>query len=71
MIDGGRVLFYGDSSPVEMNPTQPLAIGSGWQFAIAAMDFGKSAKQAIEYAMTRDNGTGGGVDCVRIRTAKA
>ncbi|WP_210772140.1 hypothetical protein [Rhodanobacter lindaniclasticus] len=64
-------MFYGDSFPVDMSPAQPLAIGSGWQFAIAAMDFGKTAKQAIEYAMTRDNGTGGGVDFVRIRTAKA
>lgn len=35
------------------------AIGSGFEFALAAMDFGKNAPAAIEYAMTRDNATGG------------
>jgi len=35
------------------------AEGSGYAFAIAAMDFGKSAKDAIKYATTRDIGTGG------------
>ncbi len=35
------------------------AEGSGYAFAIAAMDFGKSAKEAIKYTATRDNGTGG------------
>jgi len=35
------------------------AIGSGWQFAMAAMDFGKSAKEAVQYASKRDIYTGG------------
>lgn len=34
-------------------------IGSGHRFAISALDFGKSAKEAVEYAMTRDLYTGG------------
>lgn len=37
------------------------AIGSGSDFALASLDHGKSAKEAIEYAMTRDTGTGGKV----------
>jgi len=37
------------------------AIGSGEPFALAALDHGKSAKEAVEYAMTRDTGTGGKV----------
>lgn len=37
------------------------AIGSGEQFALAALDFGKSAKEAVEYAATRDCCTGGTV----------
>lgn len=37
------------------------AEGSGYAFALAAMDFGKSAKEAVKYAMTRDNYTGGKV----------
>ena len=42
------------------------AFGSGNEFAIAAMDFGKSAKEAIEYAMTRDNKTGGKVQVINL-----
>lgn len=37
------------------------AIGSGECFALAAMDFGKGAEGAVEYAMTRDSGTGGNI----------
>lgn len=36
-----------------------IAIGSGERFAISAMDHGKSAKEAVEYAMKRDIYTGG------------
>ena len=44
-------------SPIRWND----AIGSGEDYAKAALDFGKSAKEAVEYAMTRDTGTGGKV----------
>jgi len=37
------------------------AIGSGQSFALAALDFGKDARGAVEYAMTRDCYTGGKV----------
>lgn len=42
------------------------AIGSGFDYATAAMDFGKSCDEAIRYVMTRDSATGGKVlifDC--------
>lgn len=45
------------------------AIGSGWIFALAALDLGKTTKGAILYAMTRDTGTGGKVtvfDCEKM-----
>ena len=35
------------------------AVGSGKDYAIAAMDFGCSAEGAVEYAAKRDCGTGG------------
>ncbi len=35
------------------------AAGTGWQWALAALDFGKTTRQAVEYAATRDTGTGG------------
>lgn len=36
-------------------------MGSGYQFAIAALDLGKTAKEAVNYAKTRDIYTGGRV----------
>lgn len=44
-------------SPIDMS--QSYAIGSGSEFAWAAMDCGASAAQAIRIAMKRDTGTGG------------
>ena len=35
--------------------------GSGGKFALAALDFGKTAKEAVEYAATKDCFTGGKV----------
>lgn len=48
------------------------AIGSGRYWAMAAMDFGKTPKQAVEYAKTRDCYTGGEVHelCLSVETAE-
>jgi len=43
------------------------AIGSGWEFALSAMDFGKSSHEAVEYAMTRDSCSGGKVHTYDIK----
>lgn len=43
--------------------TYNCTFGSGREYAIAAMDHGKSAPEAVKYAMTRDCKTGG-----RVRT---
>lgn len=40
----------------------PWADGSGQSFALAAMDLGKSAEDAVTYAATRDTMTGGKVN---------
>ncbi len=42
-----------------------MALGSGEDHALTAMDMGATAKEAIKWAMKRDTGTGG-----RIRTFK-
>ena len=42
------------------------AYGSGQDFALAALDFGTTAKEAVEYAMTRDIYTGGRVQVVDV-----
>lgn len=44
------------------------AFGSGGEFALAAMDHGKSAKEAVKYAMTRDVYTGGRVRVFKVRS---
>ena len=46
------------------------ATGSGEAFALAALDFGKTAKEAVEYAMTRDIHTGGKVHIYDIAAKK-
>lgn len=45
-------------------------VGSGGRFALSALDFGKTAKEAVEYAMTRDVYTGGKVHVYDIATEK-
>lgn len=44
----------------------PISVGSGQDFAMSAMLFGKTAKEAVEFAMTRDTATGGEVVVVEI-----
>ena len=44
--------------------------GSGGELALAAMDFGRSAKKAVEYAMTRDIYSGGKVSVYDIEKGK-
>lgn len=51
-------------SPIDM--TQSYAIGSGSEFAWAAMDMGASAAEAIAVAMKRDTGTGGTIRTYEI-----
>ncbi len=41
---------------------QHFAIGSGRDYAIAAMHLGKSAEEAVRLAMQYDTGTGGDID---------
>ena len=54
------VAFNGDYCAVSENE-YPHSIGSGGDFAIAAIDMGKTAREAVEYAITRDSGSGGKV----------
>ena len=46
------------------------ADGSGRDWAIAAMDHGKTAIEAVQYAATRDIGTGGQLKCFDTHTKK-
>lgn len=66
-ITKGRAYTWEGDSRIELGADDKVAIGSGWCWAASAMDFGKTAAEAVQYASTRDNGTGYGVDFVEIR----
>lgn len=74
MIDPEGVLWTvgGEDTPwrARHDLDAPTAFGSGMPFAVAAMDFGHTAKQAVKYAMTRDPGTGGKVRTLKLRKKK-
>ena len=63
VVAGGVVYYcYVDNLElkwIELN--SDAVIGTGQPFALAAMDFGKSAKEAVKYAITRDIYSGGRV----------
>lgn len=42
------------------------AIGSGWMWAKAALDLGKNAIEAVEYAITKDLYSGGEVHSISV-----
>lgn len=44
------------------------AIGSGCELAIASLDHGKTAKEAVEYAITKDCYSGGKVRVFDVKT---
>lgn len=52
-------LNYEGAEPIEVECTFSESFGSGGHYAIAALDCGKSAEEAVEVAIKRDNGSGG------------
>ena len=67
VVKNKKVLQY-DACLEPMKTEGYAAVGSGACFAIAAMDCGKSAKEALEIARKRDSGTGGRIRMMRIKT---
>jgi ATP-dependent protease HslVU (ClpYQ) peptidase subunit len=61
IVRDGTVYISGidNGEPWKQKLDLSRAIGSGHQFAMAAIDFGKSAHDAVKYAATRDIYTGG------------
>ena len=52
-----------NQEPIKNN----LCLGSGSNFALSAMDFGKTAKQAVKYATKRDIYSGGKVQVINLK----
>lgn len=72
-VRGGEAFLRGVTDKGEawtQKLTHSRSIGSGSSFAIAAVDFGKSAKDAVKYAATRDIYTGGKVHVYDIASGK-
>lgn len=73
VIRDGKVLMRGVTSEGEawtQKLTSSRCLGSGSSFALAALDFGCDAKQAVEYAITRDCYSGGKVHVYDIESGK-
>lgn len=53
------------ADPIEF----PFALGTGCDFAVGAMDAGKSPREAVEIAIRRDANSGGNIDVIDIKEA--
>ena len=65
-IRAGEILRYERTPHPIRYPPQKFAMGSGRDFALAAMHCGKSAAEAVEVAAMFDPGTGFGVDAMEL-----
>ena len=45
----------------------PVSMGSGEMYALSAMDLGKTSKEAVKYAMTRDIYSGGKIKTIKYK----
>lgn len=73
VIRDGQVLMRGVTSEGEawtQKLTSSRCLGSGSNFALAALDFGNTAEQSVKYAITRDCYSGGKVHVYDIESGK-
>lgn len=76
VVDGGKLMMVGHDDKTgiwkqELELSNPDAIGSGAAYAVAAMDMGASAEDAVKAAMKWDIYTGGTIRTVIIDSSKA
>lgn len=72
VVDGGKLMMVGHDDKTgiwkqELDQSNPDAIGSGSAYALAAMDMGASAVDAVRAAMKRDIYTGGTIRTMTIK----
>ncbi len=65
-ISAGQILKFERTPHPIRYPPQKFAMGSGRDFALAAMHCGKTAAEAVEVAALFDPGTGFGVDTMVV-----
>ena len=67
IFEDGEIWRY-ESTPYPIKfPPQHFAIGSGRDYAMAAMYLGKTSAESVEIASVFDNGCGNGVDVLTHR----
>lgn len=68
MVENGKVYSFGfqDGRFLRLQLNFSEAWGSGQDHALTALDLGKSAKEAVKYAMKRDCGTGGKIRVMKV-----
>ena len=65
----GEVWKYEDTPHPYRVEDKVFAIGSGRDFALAAMDLGLNSVRAVEVACARDQNCGNGIDTLRLEPA--
>lgn len=64
MVVGDHIVSFGKHGP-DVICADKYASGSGWHFALGAMEAGASAEDAVRIAMRLDSGSGGEVTVLR------
>ena len=68
VVEGDGTTSLYDRTPFAIRYEGPhTAIGSGRDYAYAAMHLGKSAREAVEVACALDSGCGNGIDVLELR----
>lgn len=76
VVDGGKLMLVGHDDKTGvwkqgLDLSNPDAVGCGAPYALAAMDMGASAKEAVEAAAKRDIYTGGTIRTLIIDEVRA
>ena len=70
VLDGGKVYSVCPSEEGTLSIlecTFDCSIGSGGEWALAALDFGRTTRQAVKYATTRDLYSGGKISVIKVK----
>lgn len=72
VVDSGKLMLIGHDDDTgiwrqDLDKSNPDAIGSGAPYALAAMDMGASAAEAVRAAMKRDIYSGGKIRTLTIK----
>ena len=71
VFTGGQCFTYSSELPYKDEAFAGEAFGSGRKFAMGAMAFGATAKEAVEVSCRLDPGTGGAVHVIDLQSLKS